>query len=61
MFHLRTEYREYVLDCQQDNETAWPFRDWFETVYHYEMGDNLPTSSLNLFDGSFSSFNVCLN
>jgi hypothetical protein len=61
MFHLRTEYSEYIANCAADFETPWPFRDWFETVYHYEMGDNLPTSSLDLFDGSFGSFNVCLN
>lgn len=61
MFKLRNEYREYLADCREDNETPWPFRNWFETVYHYEMADELPTGSLGLFDGSFSSFKICLN
>lgn len=42
IFSSRTEYREYVADCKLDMERAWPFRQWFETFFYYEMTDQLP-------------------
>lgn len=41
MFKLREEYRDYLEACRQDNTTPWNFRDWFETLFHYEIMDNL--------------------
>lgn len=60
MFKLRAEYLEYCQDCEADNEKPWSFRNWFETVYHYDMADELPTGEQ--WDGTFAHYSaICLN
>lgn len=39
MFHLRAEYLEYLSDCKRSGITVYTFREWFDTVYWYEMQD----------------------
>ena len=56
IFSLRLEYWEYYNDCLKDGEKPAGFRDWFETAYHYDMADEMPTGKY--FDGTFSSFSL---
>lgn len=53
-FILRKEYSDYCLDCVDVQEQPWPFDQWFETVYHYEMADEIPTGEP--FDGTYASY-----
>jgi len=54
LFSFRAEYREYTIDCIKANEQPCSFRSWFETAYHYEMADQIPTGQP--FDGTFTNF-----
>lgn len=42
IFSLRAEYLEYLGECAEAGEQPWRFKDWFLTVFHYEIADNSP-------------------
>ncbi len=56
IFTLRDQYREYLSEGPNMGiEEEFPtFRQWFETVYHYEMADEMPTGQP--FDGTYTNF-----
>lgn len=60
LFSFRSEWRDYCVDCWSCGEMPWGFKDWFETVHHYEMADDMPSGEH--FNGSFANYSaVCLN
>lgn len=61
LFSLRDEYRDYLADGPNMGiEVEYPtFRQWFETVYHYEMADEMPTGEP--FDGTYANYLAARN
>lgn len=59
LFSFRAEYMEYCEECYNADEIPWPFKQWFETVYHYDMVDELPTGATIIY--STGTRMVCQN
>lgn len=46
LFSFRSEYAEYCMECIDAGEVPVSFKHWFETAYHYDMIDEMPTGSI---------------